>query len=62
MDPLALPGSLHGLATYVGIPTVELSPPLLVLLYGLAIVGAAFSLAWAAEAAQALEVAAYAAP
>ena len=49
---LALPGSLHGLATYVGVPTVELAPPLLVLLYGLAIVGAAFALAWAAEAAQ----------
>ena len=49
---LALPGSLHGAATYAGVPTMQLSAPLLVLLYGLAIVGAAFTLAWAAEAAQ----------
>ena len=45
-------GTYLGLADYVGLPTVELSEPLRALLFGVAIVGAAFTLSWAAEAAQ----------
>jgi cation:H+ antiporter len=49
---IALPGSALGAAEllHVGIP--ELAPWVLAVLYGLAVVGAAFVLAWAAEAAQ----------
>ena len=56
--PLALavlasvPGSLLGLAELSHLGTPELAPPLLALLYGTAVIGAAFVLAWAAEAAQ----------
>jgi cation:H+ antiporter len=49
---VALPGTYLGVATYVGLPHPELPPPLAALVYGVAIVGAAFVLAWAAEAAQ----------
>jgi cation:H+ antiporter len=47
-----LPGSLLGLAEllHLGVPTPP--PPAQALVYGLAVVGAAFLLAWAAEAAQ----------
>ncbi|HVD15177.1 MAG TPA: sodium:proton exchanger [Actinomycetota bacterium] len=56
--PLALavlasvPGSLLGLAELFHLGAPELAPPLLALLYGTAVIGAAFVLAWAAEAAQ----------
>jgi cation:H+ antiporter len=48
----ALPGTYLGAATYLGLPHPELAPPLAALVYGIAIVGAAFTLSWAAEAAQ----------
>jgi cation:H+ antiporter len=48
----ALPGTYLGAATYLGLPHPELVPPLAALVYGIAIVGAAFLLSWAAEAAQ----------
>ena len=47
-----LPGTYLGAATYLGLPHPELAPPLAALVYGIAIVGAAFVLSWAAEAAQ----------
>jgi cation:H+ antiporter len=47
-----LPGTYLGAATYLGLPHPELAPPLAALVYGIAIVGAAFTLSWAAEAAQ----------
>ena len=56
--PLALavlasvPGSLLGLSELFHLGAPELAPPLLALLYGMAVIGAAFVLAWAAEAAQ----------
>jgi cation:H+ antiporter len=56
--PLALallaciPGSYLGLAELFHLPHPELAPPLLALTYGVAVIGAAFVLAWAAEAAQ----------
>ncbi len=56
--PLALavlagvPGTLLGLAELFHLGAPELAPPLLALLYGMAVIGAAFVLAWAAEAAQ----------
>jgi cation:H+ antiporter len=49
---MAVPGSLLGLAELFHLGAPELAPPLQALLYGLAVVGAAFVLAWAAEAAQ----------
>ena len=49
---VALPGSWLGAATYLGLPHPELPAPLAALVYGTAIVGAAFVLSWAAEAAQ----------
>ncbi|MHA6796201.1 sodium:proton exchanger [Pseudonocardia bannensis] len=49
---VALPGASFGAATYLGLPHPDLAPPLAALIYGLAIIGAAFILAWAAEAAQ----------
>jgi len=48
----SLPGSLLGLAELFHLGAPELAPPLLALLYGMAVIGAAFVLAWAAEAAQ----------
>jgi cation:H+ antiporter len=48
----ALPGTWLGAAAYVGLPHPELAPPLAAVVYGGAIVGAAFALSWAAEAAQ----------
>jgi cation:H+ antiporter len=45
-------GSYLGAAEYLGLPTVHLADPLSALVYGVAIVGAAFVLSWAAEAAQ----------
>ena len=48
----ALPGTYLGAASYLGLPHPTLAPPLAALVYGLAIVGAAFVLSWAAEAAQ----------
>ncbi|HEX2156354.1 MAG TPA: sodium:proton exchanger [Actinomycetes bacterium] len=47
-----LPGAYLGLAELFHIPHPELAPPLLALTYGVAVIGAAFVLAWAAEAAQ----------
>ena len=49
---VALPGTYLGAATYLGLPHPELPAPLAALIYGTAIVGAAFVLSWAAEAAQ----------
>ncbi|WP_219415922.1 sodium:proton exchanger [Pseudonocardia nigra] len=49
---VALPGLYLGGATYLGLPHPELPPPLAALVYGIAIIGAAFVLSWAAEAAQ----------
>lgn len=47
-----LPGAYLGVADYLGLPTVHPPEPVLALIYGAAIVGAAFILSWAAEAAQ----------
>jgi cation:H+ antiporter len=47
-----LPGGYLGLADYTGLPSVELSPFVAVAVFGGAIVGAAFLLSWAAEAAE----------
>ena len=47
-----LPGSYLGLAELFHLGHPELAPPLLALTYGVAVIGAAFVLAWAAEAAQ----------
>src|SRR3954452_21575437 len=49
---MALPGAYLGSATYLGLPHPELAPPLAALVYGIAIIGAAFTLSWAAESAQ----------
>jgi cation:H+ antiporter len=46
----SIPGSLLGLAELFHLGAPELAPPLLALLYGMAVIGAAFVLAWAAEA------------
>jgi cation:H+ antiporter len=48
----SIPGSLLGVSELFQLGGPELAPPLLALLYGTAVVGAAFVLAWAAEAAQ----------
>ena len=45
-------GAWQGLATYLGLATVHLGAPIEALVYGAAIVGAAFILSWAAEAVQ----------
>ena len=45
-------GAWQGFATYLGIPPVHLGAPVSALVYGAAIVGAAFVLSWAAEAVQ----------
>jgi cation:H+ antiporter len=47
-----LPGMYLGLAELFHLGHPELAPPLLALTYGVAVIGAAFVLAWAAEAAQ----------
>ncbi|MGY1733444.1 sodium/calcium exchanger protein [Geodermatophilus sp. SYSU D01045] len=49
---VTLPGAWLGAAAYLGLPAPDLSAPLQALLFGTAIVGAAFLLSWAAEAAQ----------
>jgi hypothetical protein len=54
---VTLPGASLGLALLVGLPHPELTPPLEALVFGLAVVGAAFVLSWAAELA-ALEISA----
>ena len=54
---VTVPGSYLGLARLTGLPHPELTPPLQALLFGLAVVGAAFLLSWAAELA-ALEISA----
>ena len=46
------PGCYLGAAAYLGLPSPHLGSALEALLYGVAIVGAAFVLSWAAEAAQ----------
>jgi cation:H+ antiporter len=48
----SLPGSLLGLAELFNLGVPELAPPLLALLYGMAVIGAAFVLAWATETPQ----------
>jgi cation:H+ antiporter len=52
-----LPGAYLGFAMFGGLPHPELTPPVEALLFGLAVVGAAFVLSWAAELA-ALEISA----
>src|SRR5690242_2309764 len=49
---VAVPGFLFGAATYLGLPHAEMPPPLAAVVYGVAIIGAAFTLSWGAEAAQ----------
>jgi cation:H+ antiporter len=49
---LTVPGGLLGAAGLLHLEAAGLAPPLAALLYGLAVVGAAFLLGWAAEAAQ----------
>jgi cation:H+ antiporter len=48
----SIPGTLLGLAELFHLEAPHLAPPLLALVYGMAVIGAAFVLAWAAEAAQ----------
>ena len=47
-----LPGAYLGVAELFHLSHPELAPPMLALVYGVAVIGAAFVLAWAAEAAQ----------
>jgi cation:H+ antiporter len=47
-----LPGAYLGLAGLFDLAHPDLAPPVLALTYGVAVIGAAFVLAWAAEAAQ----------
>ena len=49
---VALPGTSLGAAYYLGLPNPQLPAPVAALVYGTAIIGAAFVLSWAAEAAQ----------
>jgi hypothetical protein len=49
---VALPGLYLGAADYLGLPHHEFAPPIAALIYGIAIIGAAFVLSWAAEAAR----------
>jgi hypothetical protein len=53
----ALPGAYLGFALLAGLPHPEPAPPMAARVFGLAVVGAAFVLAWAAELA-ALEISA----
>ncbi len=48
----AVPGAYLGAADYLGLPHPDLPPALAALVFGIAIIGAAFVLSWAAEAAQ----------
>ncbi|HEV7452204.1 MAG TPA: sodium:proton exchanger [Pseudonocardiaceae bacterium] len=48
----SLPGAYLGAADYLGLPHGELAPVLAGVVFGIAIIGAAFVLSWAAEAAQ----------
>jgi cation:H+ antiporter len=48
----SVPGAWLGLAELLHLGHPDLAPPLLALIYGVAVIGAAFVLAWAAEAAQ----------
>jgi cation:H+ antiporter len=47
-----MPGAYLGAADYLHLPHPELAPPLAAMIFGVSIVGAAFLLSWAAEAAQ----------
>jgi cation:H+ antiporter len=49
---ISIPGALLGLGELLHLGVPELAPWLQAVLYGLAVIGAAFALAWAAEAAQ----------
>ena len=49
---VGLLGAYLGAADYLGLPHPHLPPPLAALVFGVAIIGAAFVLSWAAEAAQ----------
>jgi cation:H+ antiporter len=49
---IALPGTYLGAASHLGLPHPDLPAPLAAAVFGIAIVGAAFVLSWAAEAAQ----------
>ncbi|HVE96149.1 MAG TPA: sodium:proton exchanger [Pseudonocardiaceae bacterium] len=49
---VSLPGAYLGAADYLGLPHPEMSPLVASGVFGIAIVGAAFVLSWAAEAAQ----------
>ncbi|WP_176218244.1 sodium:proton exchanger [Saccharomonospora piscinae] len=49
---VTVPGLYIGAADYLGLAAPALAAPLAALVYGIAIVGAAFILSWAAEAAQ----------
>src|SRR6185437_11722330 len=49
---VGLLGAYLGAADYLGLPHPDLPPSLAALIFGVAIIGAAFVLAWAAEAAQ----------
>jgi cation:H+ antiporter len=49
---VALPGSYFGAAAYLGLSGPHLPAPLAAVVYGVAVVGAAFILSWAAEAVQ----------
>ncbi len=49
---VTLPGAYLGAASYLGLPHPDLPSPLLAVIYGIAIIGGAFILSWAAEAAQ----------
>ncbi|WP_433362941.1 sodium:proton exchanger [Actinoplanes sp. CA-142083] len=46
------PGAYAGIADYTGLPVPELAPFLAAAVFGAAIIGAAFLLSWAAEAAE----------
>ncbi len=49
---VSLPGLYLGAADYLGLPHPAVAAPLAAVVYGVAIIGAAFLLSWAAEAAQ----------
>ncbi|MGH3936528.1 MAG: sodium:proton exchanger [Pseudonocardiaceae bacterium] len=49
---MSLPGAYLGAADYLGLPHLEMPPILAAAVFGIAIIGAAFILSWAAEAAQ----------
>lgn len=49
---VAVPGAYLGLASYLGLPSIDLPPAVAAAIFGVAIIGAALILSWAAEAAQ----------